>query len=563
MRALELLTKFRNQDVNVWLEGERLRYSAATGVLTPDLRAELAAHKEEIARFLRETAGARHMAPPLVPVERDGVLPLSFAQQRLWFLDQLEPASALYNLPQVVQLNGALDVAALENSLNELVRRHESLRTCFVDNGGEPGQVILPPHHINLVPEDLSDLHGELRRTELQRRLQEEEQQPFDLATGPLLRVRLFRLDEEQHVVAATMHHIISDGWSMGVLTKELGLIYSAYREGEPAPLPELEIQYADYAVWQREWLQGEFLEHQLSYWREQLHGAPAVLELPTDRPRPPVQSHYAALQKISIDAETTRRLRALSQRHNTTLFMTVLAGFQALLSRWSGMRDVVVGTAVAGRTRAEIEGLIGFFVNTLAIRTDLSSDPSFAELLKRVADVCLEAYSHQDVPFEKLVEELGIERDLSRTPVFQVMMVLQNTAVEELEMSGLRLSSVERGNDSEPKKTAKFDLLLALNEKGDGLEGTLEYSVDLFDRETITRLGRHFERVLKAVAENEECRLSELSLLSEVEKQELLYEWNQTEEFDSAGSLAAKFEREVERSPQAVAVTFEHEAVS
>ncbi|HET6850666.1 MAG TPA: condensation domain-containing protein, partial [Pyrinomonadaceae bacterium] len=218
MTALEILTKFRNQDVNVWLEGERLRYSAATGVLTPDLRAELAAHKEEIARFLRETAGARHVAPPLAPVKREGVLPLSFAQQRLWFLDQLEPESPLYNLPQVVQLNGALDVAALEHSLNELVRRHESLRTCFIDNGGEPGQVIFEPHHIDLVTEDLSDLDEEQRRTELERRLREEEQQPFNLATGPLLRVRLFRLEEEQHVLAATMHHIISDGWSMGVL---------------------------------------------------------------------------------------------------------------------------------------------------------------------------------------------------------------------------------------------------------------------------------------------------------------------------------------------------------
>jgi amino acid adenylation domain-containing protein len=559
MTALEILTKFRNQDVNVWLEGERLRYSAATGVLTPDLRAELVAHKEEIARFLRETAAARHVPPPLVPVERDGVLPLSFAQQRLWFLDQLEPESPLYNLPQVVQLNGALDVTALENSLNELVRRHESLRTCFVDNGGEPGQVILPPHHIDLVLEDLSGLDS----AELHLRLRQEEQQPFNLATGPLLRVRLFRLGEEQHVLAATMHHIISDGWSMGVLTKELGLIYSAYTNGKPASLPALEIQYADYAVWQREWLQGEFLDQQLSYWREQLHSAPAVLELPTDRPRPPVQSHYGALEKISIDAETTKRLRGLSQRYNTTLFMTVLAGFQALLSRWSGMRDVVVGTAVAGRTRAEIEGLIGFFVNTLAIRTDLSGNPSFVELIKRVADVCLEAYAHQDVPFEKLVEELGIERDLSRTPVFQVMMVLQNTAVEELEMSGLRLSSVERGDESEPTRTAKFDLLLALNEKGDELEGTLEYSVDLFDRETIARMARQFERVLQAVAEDEESRLSELPLLSEAEKQELLYDWNETEEFESAGTLVVKFEREVERSPEAVAVTFENEAVS
>jgi amino acid adenylation domain-containing protein len=563
MTALDLLTKFRNLDVNVWLEGERLRYSAATGVLTPDLHAELAAVKEEIVRFLRDTATGRHSPPALVPVKRNGVLPLSFAQQRLWFLDQLEAASSLYNLPQAVHLRGALDVAALEKSLNELVRRHESLRTCFVDNGGDPRQLILPPNPVNVVLEDLSNLDEALQRIELERRLEEEEQQPFDLATGPLLRVKLFRLAEEEHVLAATMHHIISDGWSTGVLTRELGLMYSAYTKGEPAPLTELEIQYADYALWQRKWLQGEFLEQELSYWREQLRSAPAVLELPTDRPRPPVQSHYGACETVWIDDETTRRLRALSHRHNTTLFMTVLAGFQALLSRWSGMRDIVVGTAVAGRTRAEIEGLIGFFVNTLAIRTDLSGNPSFVELIKRVTDVCLEAYAHQEVPFEKLVEELGVERDLSRTPVFQVMMTLQNIAAEQLEMTGLRVSSVERGKESAQNKTAKFDLLLALNEKGDRLEGTLEYSLDLFDCDTIRRMGRHFERVLTAVAENEECLLSELPLLNQEEKRQLLYDDNKTEEFDGAGSLAAKFEHAVERSPEAVAVTFENEAVS
>jgi len=555
MTALELLTKFRNLDVKVWLEGERLRYSAANGVLTPDLRAELAAGKEEIVRFLR----AQQVSPDLTAVKRNGALPLSFAQQRLWFLDQLEPASALYNLPQVVRLSGPIDVAALERSLNELVRRHESLRTCFVENGGEPVQVILPSKTINIVVEDLSQDD----ETELERRLEEEEQQPFNLATGPLLRVRLFRLSENEHVLAATMHHIISDGWSLSLLTKELGQIYSAYAKDEPAPLTELEVQYADYAVWQREWLQGEFLEQELSYWREQLHGAPAVLELPTDRLRPPVQSHTGACERISVDAETTARLRALSHKHNTTLFITLLAAFQTLLSRWSGMHDIVVGTPVAGRTRTELEELIGFFVNTLAIRTDLSGDPSFAELIKRVTDVCLEAYAHQDVPFEKLVEELGVERDLSRTPLFQVMMVLQNTAVETLEMSGLQLSNIEREKDSEQNHSAKFDLLLALNEKGDELSGTLEYSVDLFDRETIKRFSRQFERVLRAVAENEDCRVSELPLLSEEERHELLYDWNKTEKFDGAGSLAAKFEHEVERSPEAVALTFENEELS
>ncbi len=565
MTPVELLTKFRSLDVKVWLEGERLHYSAVTGVLTPDLRAELAAKKEQIVRLLRASAAAEVASPPsLEPVGREGALPLSFAQQRLWFLDQLEPGSPLYNISQAVQLNGTLDVAALESSLNALIRRHESLRTCFVVKNGEPAQLILPPTPIYLKLEDLSSLSEELRRSELQRLLNEEEEQPFALATGPLLRLRLFRLGEDEHVLAATMHHIISDGWSMGVLTKELGLLYDACAKHEPMPLTALSLQYVDYAVWQREWLQGEVLEQQLSYWREQLAGAPPVLALPTDRPRPPVQSHRGAHETVRIDAETTRQLRRLSRKYNTTMFITILAGFQAVLSRWSGEQDIVVGTAVAGRNRPETEGVIGFFVNTLALRTDVSGNPSFGELVKRATDVCLEAYEHQDVPFEKLVEELGVQRDLSRTPLFQVMMVLQNTADEELELAGLRLSNVEGVKETEHSKTAKFDLLLVLNERGDEVKGRLEYSLDLFDKETMERLVQQFERVLRAAGEDEECRVGALPLLSEGEKERLLIACNREgRQYESAGSLREKFEAQVELRAEAVAVKNGEEEVS
>ena len=293
--------------------------------------------------------------------------------------------------------------------------------------------------------------------------LNEEAQQPFDLAHGPLLRVRLFRLSAEEHVLAVTMHHIISDEWSLGILRRELTALYEAYSAGAESPLAELRLQYADYAVWQRNWLQGEVLERELGYWRKQLAGAPALLELPADHARPAVQTHRGAYQRVRLSAETTRGLKELSRRHNATLFMTVLAGFQALLSRWSGTKDVVVGTPVAGRTQGETEAVIGFFVNTLALRTDLSENPTFSELVKRVREVCLGAYAHQEVPFEKLVEELGVERDLSRTPLFQVMFAWQNASGEELEMSGVRIGSVQRSTDVDEIVTAKFDLLLTL----------------------------------------------------------------------------------------------------
>ena len=565
MTPVEMLAKFRRLGVKLWVDGERLRYSAPKDALTPELNAELKANKAQLIEFLRTAKSLEPpTAPPLTRVARDRELPLSFAQQRLWFLDQLEPNSALYNIPYAVQLNGTLEPAALERSVNRLVQRHESLRTCFPANDGQPAQVIAPPRPFTLALEDLTSLPDELRGAELRRLLEDEARQPFDLSVAPLFRLRLFRLNEQEHVLAVTMHHIISDGWSMGVITRELGALYTADTRGEPPPLTELPVQYADYAAWQRAWLQGEVLDEQLSYWRRQLAGAPPVLELPTDRARPPVQSHRGSRVTLQLDAETTRSLKALSRKHNTTLFITALAGFQALLSRWSGETDVVVGTVVAGRNKPETEAIIGFFVNTLAIRTDLSGDPTVAELLARTTEVCLSAYAHQDVPFEKLVEELGIERDLSRAPLIQVTLVLQNTPEESLEMSGLQLRNVARVGGPGLTGAAKFDLSLTLNEQRGEIEGTLDYNLDLFEPETIRRMARQFERVLRALAPSEDRRVSELPLMSDDERERLIAGWTrQTQEFPCVGNLAHSFERAAQQNSDAVAVTFADEELT
>ena len=560
--AVELLARFRRLGVKLWLDGEQLRYSAPKGALTPELRTELAANKSQIVQFLRSARS--HTPSPVALVNHDGELPLSFAQQRLWFLDLLEPNSPVYNIPHAVQLNGPLDLSALERSVNKLIQRHESLRTTFPTNTGQPAQLIRPPEPFTLIVEDLTARRDELRGAELRQLMDDEARRPFDLANGPLFRVRLFRLGEEEHVLAVTMHHIISDGWSMGVATRELGAFYTADLQGDPSPLPKLKLQYADYAAWQREWLQGEVLEEQLSYWRRRLAGAPSVLELPTDKPRPPRQSHRGSRVSMQLEPETTRLLKSLSRRHNTTLFITVLAGFQALLSRWSGETDIVVGTVVAGRNKAETENLIGFFVNTLAMRTDLSGDPMIAELLARATEVCLGAFGHQDVPFEKLIEELGIDRDMSRTPLVQAVLVLQNTADESLEMPGLRMSEVVRGRGAGLTGTAKFDLQVTLNEGAGGIQGTLDYNLDLFEQETVRRMARQLERVLRALAENENCRVSELPLMSEEEQKRLIAGWNKkTKEFARAESLVESFERAARQNPDAVAVTFADEEVS
>jgi amino acid adenylation domain-containing protein/non-ribosomal peptide synthase protein (TIGR01720 family) len=498
-------------------------------------------------------AGRQEQTPALLPASREAELPLSFAQQRLWFFDQLEPESSAYNIHIGIKLEGALDLPALERSLEKIIARHEALRTVFITSAeGKPTQSISPARVSLSVTELLTE-------AEVRVLAAREERAPFDLANGPLLRASLLRLAAEDHVLLLTMHHIISDGWSMGIFVRELSACYNAFAAGVEPQLPELPIQYGDYAVWQREWLQGEVLEAQLQYWREQLAGAPQVLELPTDRPRPPVQSHRGALKQFQLKPELTRKLKELSRHEDVTLFMLLLAAWQVLLARYSGQNDVVVGTPIANRTRAELEGLIGFFVNTLALRVEVRGGESFRELLKRVRESCLGAYGHQDVPFEKLVEELQPERSLSYSPVFQVMFSLQNAPPSELVLSNLkfRLTKPEVEN-------SKVDLTLTLFESAHGLTGSLIGDTDLFNESTLDRIAGLFEQLVYSIVNNPEQRVAELRLLSGTEEERLLRDYNETAtDYPRQKCVHELFEEQARLRPEAIAVVFGEQRLS
>jgi amino acid adenylation domain-containing protein len=511
----------------------------------------------EIETAMREHAAPK--APPLVPCARDEKVPLSYAQQRLWFLDRLEPGSSSYNIHTTVRLKGHLDVAALELTLAEIIKRHEVLRTTFPDVDGQPVQVIAPAGAFQLPLLDLSDLLEATREAEVRRISRGEALRPFNLSDGPLLHARLLRLSATEHVALFTMHHIISDGWSMGVLTNEIAALYDSYSKGLPSPLTELPVQYADYAVWQRQWLQGETLEQELGYWTLQLAGAPPVLPLPTDRPRTAKQNRQGKVQSLRLSKELTAQLKELCRREGVTLFMTLLAGFNALLSRYTGETDIVVGTPIAGRNRSETEGLIGFFVNTLALRTDLSGEPSFRELLGRVREVCLGGYAHQEVPFERLVEELQVERSLDHSPLFQVLFSLQNAPVENFELPGIEISGVAIENPM-----AKFDLLLDTAEVGEEVACRMQYSADLFDDSTISGLLKHFERLLEAAVSDAGQGVSRLPLLSDEERAAELWGWNQTHrEYAESSCFHQLFEQQVARTPDAVAARYNEETLT
>ncbi|HWS88837.1 MAG TPA: amino acid adenylation domain-containing protein, partial [Pyrinomonadaceae bacterium] len=488
-----------------------------------------------------------------------GPAPLSFAQQRLWFLDQLMPGGTMYNVPFALRLTGRLDLAAFEQTISELTRRHEVLRTTFAAVDGQPVQIVHPPQPLALPVTDLSQLGEEERERQVERAVVEDARRPFDLSAGPLLRVSLMRLGTEDHVLLFTLHHIVSDAWSLGVFVREVVTLYGAYLEGRPSPLPELKIQYADYAVWQREWLQGEVLEQQVGYWREQLAGAPAVLELPTDKPRPAVQTHRGGHHSFTLSEELTKRLRELSRDEGASLFMTLLAGWQLVLSRYSGQDEVVVGAPIANRHRAEVEPLIGFFVNTLALRARLGGAQSFRELLGQVKETTLGAYAHQDLPFEKLVEELQPDRKLSHTPLFQVIFTLQNAPVGELKLPGLQLSPVGRGGT----ERTHFDLSLGINESDDKLKCSLGYNTDLFEAATAERLAGNYERLLAEAVAAPELPISQLSMLSD-EEREQLRRWGRSER--DYGTLAPVHlliaERAAER-PHEVALSDAQRAVT
>ncbi|HSK75750.1 MAG TPA: amino acid adenylation domain-containing protein [Thermoanaerobaculia bacterium] len=484
---------------------------------------------------------------------------LSFAQERLWFFDRLVPGTSLYNLPSAVRLSGPLDLGALAASCNEIVRRHEVLRTTFASLAGHPVQVVSPPQFRPLPVADLSGLPAALREAEAQEIAAAEAVRPFDLGRGPLMRLAVLLLGAEEHIVLLTLHHIVSDAWSVGVFLRELSALYPALRSGRPSPLPGLPIQYKDFARWQRQWLRGERLEAELEHWRQRLAGAPPDLELPRDRPRPLVQTFHGAFQPLALPGTVTAQLRALGARRGATLFMVLLAAFKALILRCSGQTDLPVGTVIANRNRAEIEPLIGFFVNTLVLRTDLSGAPSFLQLVDRVREVTFDAYAHQDLPFDKLVEALHPERSLGRSPVFQVLFDLENTPAEAAGLAGLDLRAL-----TTETRTAKFDLRLALRERGEGLAGGFEHNTDLFDTATIVRLARRFEVLLRSALADPERPVAELALLTEEERHHVLVEWNDTrgeEPWD--GGVHELFEAQVERAPDAVALSFQDERIS
>src|SRR5215204_4200673 len=514
----------------------------------------------ELLSLLLEEEGVELLDTPTVAPRDERVeLPLSFAQQRLWFLYQWQPDTAVYNIPIFVRLHGRLDIPALEQTLNEIIRRHESLRTTFVVNEGRPFQTVAPSLRLTLPVTDLSHMPKAEREAEAQRLALEESQQPFNLEHGPLLRVKLLRLDEEDHVALLTMHHIISDAWSRSVLINEVAALYDAFSKKQSSPLPELPFQYADFAVWQREWLQGEVLEQQLAYWRKQLAGVPPVVELPTAHPRPAVKTFNGAAMSLNFPCSLSEELKALSRREGVTLFMSLLAAFQVLLQRYSGEEDIAVGTPVAHRTRAETEELIGFFVNTLVLRTELSGNPTFRELVQRVKETSLGAYAHQDVPFEKLVEELAPERNLSVTPLFQVMFAMENTPAPEIKLRDLHLSLLETA-----RETAKFDIVLVMWETAEGLEGSLEYSTDLYEEATMQRLLCQFQTLLEGIVTDPNAQIADLPLLAASEQQQLLTDWNNTrQDFPQELCLHQLFESQVELSPHAPALIFDEQKIT
>ncbi|HEX5883405.1 MAG TPA: amino acid adenylation domain-containing protein, partial [Pyrinomonadaceae bacterium] len=516
--------------------------------------AELAQEIETMVAAVSEPESG----PAMVRVSRDGPLPLSFAQQRLWFLHQLEPHSPVYNVHLSLLLRGPLDIPAFKQTVSEIIRRHEVLRTIFVTREGEPFQIVTsPPQVLSII--DLRHLYEQERQAEARRLATEDSRRPFDLAEGPLFRMMLMMLSEDEHIVALTMHHIVSDGWSMGLLMKEMTTLYESFSRNEASPLPELSLQYADFASWQREWLQGEVLDTQLTYWEKKLAAAPAALELPTDRPRPATQTYRGATLALAFPRSLSDSLKELSEAEGATLFMTLLAAFNILLHRYTNQDDILVGTDVANRNRREIEPLFGFFINQLVLRTDLSGDPTFRELLGRVRETSLEAYAHQDLPFEKLVEALQPERHLNRSPLFQTKLVLQNFPTGIWDIQGLTLRPLQIESN-----TSTFDLTLAMSDEGDFLSGLLQYSTELFDESTIGRMIEHYETLLEAIAANPEQRVSRLSLLNEAELDQLIEQSKGTkEEYSKDTCVHELFESQVERTPNACAVIFEGQELS
>ncbi len=494
------------------------------------------------------------------PVSRERNLPLSFAQQRLWFMNQLEPGGSTYNMPGSFRLVGELDIKALQSSLETIIQRHEILRTRFSIVDGNPIQVIDPPFNLEIPLIDLTDLSEEQRSSKAKQIASEEAMTPFDLSTGPLIRVKLIKEAENTHIILLSLHHIVADAWSIGIFVREFASLYGSFLEGREVTLPDLPIQYVDYSVWQREYLQGDVLDSHIRYWQNQLTPLPPVLEIPTATVRPRVQTFKGDQHKIELPAKIAGMAKKLNRKTDTTFFMVLLAAFMVLLQRYSGEEDICVGTPAANRGRTETEGLIGFFVNMLAMRGDLSGDPSFLELLQRIREMSLRSYEHQELPFEMLVDVLQPVRDSSRNPIFDVGFQYQNVEVGELKLKGLRFEEIDSDFSA-----ARLDLMLSMTEGDAGkIKGTLEYNTDLYSSWTIERMGRHYLKLLEEVLENPEAKLSELEIMGEEELFEQLVQWNETRViYPSQQGVISLIEAQVDRTPDLVAVKLEGEELS
>jgi amino acid adenylation domain-containing protein len=559
VRTGQFVSHLYSLGIKLWLEDERLCCDAPAGVLTANLKSELRARKVEIATFLREL-GTDHCEEPRIRrvLRQSDSFLASFNQKRLWFLDQLLPNSA-YNCYRAFRVEGPLNFIALEKSLNKIVRRHEALRTKFVERDGQPFQVISPPVKLNVSIIDLCDIEDAFsREAAAQRIMTEEVERPFDLSTGTLFRAHLLRLAAAEHTLLLTMHHAVTDRWSNGILLAELGTFYDDYCNDQTFEMPEPVLQYVDFSCWQAERLHGKVLDEDLSFWRAQLRGAPEVFQLPSDRPRPSVQSFEGSNQDFLISKDSAESLNKLAQAEGVTLYMTLLAAFKTLLFRYSGQEDIVIGSPIAGRIFPEIEKTIGLFINTLVFRTDLSGNPSFRELLQRVRDVAFNAYAHQEVPFEKLVEHLHLNRSLSVMPAVQVMFALQNTPERELSLYDAKVTPITIN-----RQTSMFDLFLALYETEQGLQGWVSYRTDMFDASTIVRMIDHFKLLLEAVVADPDRGVADVSFLAEKERRQLLLDWNDTATDFSDSCIHELFERQVSRTPDVVAVVSQQKVLT
>lgn len=557
MNLNELLFELSKRNIKLWVEEETIRLRAAKNALTPEIRQSLKEHKTVLLQTLERQNQSTPTSFASIPVvSRNGEIPLTFAQEGLWFLDRLGINRSTYNISVARQIVGDFDLAILEKCLAEIMQRHEILRTSFRTRDGFAVQVIEPTVNVPLSVVDLQPLPQNEQFSKVQWLVEQEAQQVFDLATAPLVRFKLLRLSSESYILLVTIHHIISDVWSMGILTQELATLYAALMAGKPSPLPKLSLQYADYACWQRQHLTAEVLEEQYGYWQQQLAAAPNVITLATDRPRPSVYTYQGSLLHFQLTPELTQQLKQQTQQTSGTLYMQLLSAFMILLSRYSGQKDVLVGSPIANRSVSDLNLLIGFFVNTLVMRGDLSGNPTIEELLQRVRKVVLEAFVCKDLPFNKLVEKLCPERNQSYNPLFQVCFVLQNAPIKELNLPGLSISPLDM-----PRNTAMFDLTLSMEETEMGLKGYWEYNSQLFNVETIEQMSRHFETVLRQMIANPQQKLDNLSLLSKAEVDQQLITTNSTQaSYPKEKTIHQLFEEQASKTPHNIAVVYQEQ---